>query len=100
MDNIVVVRDLAGRQIAMVRVHVGGERHLLLAPVQRFRPGLLHYYFQEGGREVLVAAGDICMRGELRTYMDGTTRVWVLRLKGAETAAQPVAMGETDRTVA
>jgi hypothetical protein len=100
MNDIVVIRDLAGRQIAMVRVKVEDERHLLLTPIQLFRPGLLHYYLQEGGREVLVAAGDICMRGELRTFVDGTTRIWVLRLKGAETPAQPVAVGDRGRTVA
>ena len=100
MNNIVVIRDLAGREIAMVRVQVDDERHLLLTPVQRFRHGLLRYYFQEGGREVLVAAGDVCMRGGLRTYVEGTTRVWVLRLKGAETSAQPVAVGDRGRTVA
>lgn len=100
MNDITVVRDLAGRQIAMVRVQVDDERHLLLTPVQRFRSGLLHYYFQEGGREVFVAAGDICIRGELRTSMDGTTRIWVLKLKGAETPAQPDAVGDGERTVA
>lgn len=93
MDDIVVVRDLAGRQIAIVGVHVDNDRQLLLTPTQRFRHGLLRYYFQEGGREVLVATGDICLRGGLRTYMDGTRRIWVLMLRGVETA-------DADRTVA
>jgi hypothetical protein len=100
MDDIAVVRDLAGRQIAMVRVQVDDERHLLLTPVQRFRHGLLRYYFQEGGREVLVAVGDVCMRGGLRTYMEGATRIWVLKLKGAETASQAIPTDDANRTVA
>ena len=84
----------------MVREWADDERHLLLTPVQRFRHGLLRYYFQERGREVLVAVGDICMRGGLRTYLDGTTRIWVLMVKGAEAAAQTTPRRDADRTVA
>jgi hypothetical protein len=86
------VRDDAGRVLGRCAISVdddGAARVELL--VREGKARLIQHYFLEGKRAVTIDFGDVLLPGLLQTRWSDGARIWSVRLRRPEPAAQAVA---------
>lgn len=76
------IQDADGNELASVNLSAvhAAMKALIIQRVRHGKGRLLHYYFNRGGRAVVVLAGEFALPGTLATSWPGHERLWAVRL--------------------
>lgn len=95
----VTLRDLDGTELASALLRDGPDgRRLSLERVVAGKGRLLHHYFGDGRRIVLLDLGDVQFRGVLSTMWLGAERRWFVDLPPAEAGLDSIVGAEVPQS--